>query len=123
MELLRLLVPWCVLQRKLMEGNSLSPTPGGYPGLDHIFSLKTYLRGNKILTMTYVAVCDLGPCTLFHCKHLHFSLLCFGYPALGILSLTWGIHNPSRSCLSVEGIQLFQLHFLSRSETTSNVND
>lgn len=89
----------------------------------HLFSFKTYLRGNKILTMAYVALRDLGPCTLFHYKHLYFCLLCFGYPALGILSLAWGIHDHSRSCLSVEGVQLFQLHFLSRSETTSNVND
>lgn len=110
-ELLRLLIALnCVPQGKVIEGNSLSLAPGGCPGLDHIFYFKTYLRGQN-LTMAYVALRDLGPCTLFHYKHLYFCLLCFGYPALGILSPSLGIHDHSRSCLSVEGVQLFQLLF------------
>lgn len=40
--------------------------------------------------MAYVALRDLGPCTLFHYKHLYFCLLCFATPALGILPLSLG---------------------------------
>lgn len=59
--------------------------------------------------MAYVALRDLGPHTPYY-KHLYFCLLCFGYPALGILSLAWEFMTiPDH--LSVEGVQLSSSSF------------